>query len=315
MKALVFDSGLRLADLAPPERRPGEVLIRVTKAGICSTDHEITRGYMPGFHGILGHEFLGIAMDADDRSIVGCRVSAEINCGCGACDFCRLGMGRHCPDRTVIGIQGRSGSFAEFIAVPKENVVAVPHAVPDLTAIFVEPLAAALEICDQIPLENRKVLLLGDGKLGLLIAMVLSAVGCDSLVIGKHAENLDKIDGPRITTGLLADFTKKQFDVVIEASGNPEAFPLALECVKPRGTLVLKSTYAHGLSFNPSPIVVNEITVVGSRCGRFSGALAFMEKFRPNFSPMIAREFLFDRALEGFEFSQGPGVLKVVLTF
>ncbi len=236
MKALLFDGSLRLADVPSPVQRPGEVLIRVTKAGICNTDHEITRGYVTGFRGILGHEFLGIVADAGDRSLVGGRVSAEINCGCGTCDFCSRGMARHCPNRTVIGIQSHSGAFAEFIAVPKENVVTIPHTIPDTTAIFVEPLAAALEIREQVDLTKKTVLLLGDGKLGLLIANVLSTAGCDCLVVGKHASNLDMIGRLGIKTALLENFQKKQFNVVIEASGNPDAFPLALECVEPRGT-------------------------------------------------------------------------------
>jgi threonine dehydrogenase-like Zn-dependent dehydrogenase len=315
MKALVFDGSLRLTNVPVPERRRGEVLIRVTKAGICNTDHEITKGYMTGFKGILGHEFIGIAEDADDTSLVGKRVSAEINFSCNKCDYCAQGLGRHCPERTVLGILSQCGAFAQYVTVPSGNVVTIPDNVPDATAVFIEPLAAALEIFDQISLEGKSVLLIGDGKLGLLLAHTVRMSHCELLVLGRHKKNLDLLAKLGVKTSLMKDFSKKQFEVVIEASGNPSAFPLAVECVKPRGSIVLKSTYAENLSFNPSPLVVNEITLIGSRCGLFSNALKFMETFTPDFSGLISKEFNIDDALNAFEYSKKPGVLKVLLNF
>lgn len=317
MKALVFDGTLRLADVPVPTRKAGEVLIRVAKAGICNTDHEIVKGYMAPFSGVLGHEFIGIVSDADDPERVGRRVSAEINCGCNKCEYCARGLARHCPHRTVIGIQNRDGAFAEFIAVPAENVLEIPGPIPDSTAVFIEPLSAALEIGEQVSLAGKSVLVIGDGKLGLLIAHVLLKSGCDFLVAGRHEGNLSLLSRLGIRTVLAQDLAaaKRRFDVVIEASGNPDAFPLALGRVRPRGTLVLKSTYADVRSFNPGPLVVDEITVVGSRCGRFVDALSFMRKYAPDFSGLISREFTFHDAMEAFAYSQVPGVRKVVVSF
>jgi threonine dehydrogenase-like Zn-dependent dehydrogenase len=313
MKALVFYKTLSLADVAVPVRQNGEVLIRVTKAGICATDHEIVKGYMAGFNGVLGHEFLGIVAEADDPDLAGRRVSAEINFPCNKCEYCSRGLARHCPHRTVLGIQNRDGACAEYVTAPVGNVFAIPPSIPDSTAIFVEPLAAALAIKEQVPLENKSVLLIGDGKLGFLIAHVLQKSACDCLVAGNHRENLSLLSRLGIKTVLSQELTEEKFDVVIEASGNPAAFTRALGRVKPRGTMVLKSTYASTLSFNPSPLVVDEINLIGSRCGRFGDALRFMQAHSPDFSGLISREFPFDKALEAFEYSKQPGVLKVIL--
>lgn len=314
MKAVVFDKTLVLVDVPVPVCKAGEVLIRVAKAGICNTDHEILQGYIPGFKGILGHEFIGTVRDAFDTSLVGKRVTAEINCGCNACDYCRRGMQRHCPDRTVIGIDSRDGAFAEYIAVPAENVVEIPADIPDDDAIFIEPLSAALEICEQISIENKSVLVLGDGKLGLLIAHVLSRKQCDLLVAGKHREKLDLLKPLGVPTVLVSGLEKKRFDVVIEASGNPSGFSLSMECVRPRGVIVLKSTYAQAFMFNPGPLVVNEVTCVGSRCGRFPEALRFIKAYKPDFSSLISAQFDLRDALAAFEYSKRPNVLKVVIT-
>jgi 2-desacetyl-2-hydroxyethyl bacteriochlorophyllide A dehydrogenase len=313
MKALVFDGTLRLASVPVPAATKDEVLIRVTLAGICNTDHEIVAGYMPGFKGILGHEFLGIVEKAGDKKLAGKRVTAEINCGCGTCEYCKNGMERHCPNRTVIGIKDRDGAFAEYICVPAKNVVTIPDSVPDASAVFIEPLAAALEIKEQVSLEHKNVLLIGDGKLGILIAHVLSTANCEATAIGNHQEKLGMIGKLGVKTMLSNQFQRKQFDIVVEASGNPDAFSLAVECTKPHGTLVLKSTYARDLTFNPSPFVVNEITVVGSRCGRFSDALQYLELYKPDFSWMISKEFSIEDGMEAFEYSKKPWVLKVIL--
>jgi Threonine dehydrogenase and related Zn-dependent dehydrogenases len=314
MKALVFDGKLHVDDVPVPRPGPGETLIKVVCAGICNTDLEITRGYMPGFKGILGHEFIGIVEGAVDKTLIGRRATAEINCACGACEFCKQGLGRHCVNRTVLGIANRSGAFAEYVAVPRENVVEIPPEIADSDALFIEPLAAALEILDQVALSPEKsVLLLGDGKLALLIALAVQSCGCSLLVVGKHSEKLLFFENLGIATVLLNDFKKSSFDVVIEASGNPSAFALGLACVKPRGVFVLKSTYATDFPFNPAIVVVNEITFVGSRCGVFRKAIDFMLSRTPPLHEFISAEFPINQALKAFEYSQRPDALKVVL--
>jgi threonine dehydrogenase-like Zn-dependent dehydrogenase len=314
MKAVIFDGQLHVDDVPIPQREPGEALIKVTGAGICNTDIEITRGYIPGFKGILGHEFIGFVEAADDKAIVGQRVTAEINFACGKCEFCRQDLGRHCVNRTVLGIVNRNGAFAEYVVVPRENVVEIPAEIADDDALFIEPLAAALEILDQVSLSPASsVLLLGDGKLALLIALSLQTCGCAFLVVGKHTEKLSFFKNLGIETVLLNDFKKSRFDVVIEASGNPSAFAFGLECVKPRGKFVLKSTYAKNFPFNPAPIVVNEITLIGSRCGVFYKAMEFMLDHDPPLHEFISAEFPIDQAIAAFEYSKRPDALKVAL--
>ncbi len=315
MKAVVFDGTLHLCDLERPKRLPGEVLIRVATAGICNTDHEIMREYVPGFSGILGHEFFGYVEESDDDSLEGRRVTAEINISCGECEFCRKGLGRHCAARTVMGIVGRGGAMAEYVAVPRQNVVEIPDTISDQAAILIEPLAAAVEILEQIDIgKGISVLLLGDGKLAQLIALVLGKTSCTLTAVGKHDHKLGlmKKNADAVTIPLGA-FRPSAFDVVIEASGSPSAFDLGLSCVKPRGIFVLKSTYAGGFNFNPASVVVNEITIIGSRCGRFADAIGFLERYRPDLGDLISAEFPIEKALEAFEYSRRPETLKVVL--
>lgn len=314
MLAVVFDGSLAIKQVPKPQRTENEVLIRVSLAGICNTDHEIIRGYVPGFNGILGHEFIGIVEEADDPAITGKRCTAEINFACGTCPYCRAGLQRHCPNRSVMGIINRNGAFAQYITVPKENLTIIPDSIPDKQAIFIEPLAAALEILDQVNIsQSSKVLLLGDGKLGLLIGHVLAAVGCELTVVGKHAEKLGHLKYDHITTVLQDDFKNGLYDVVIEATGNAEAFDMAVANVRPRGTIVLKSTYAGEVQFNLSPVVVNEITIIGSRCGIFSKSVDFLLTHQVSFEDMISAEYPLENALEAFEFSKSPGALKVLL--
>lgn len=315
MKALFCSKGtLRLQNCEKPVRRPGEVLIRVSRAGICSTDLEIVKGYVPGFSGIPGHEFFGHVEAADDASLIGKRVTAEINCACGSCDFCRSGLRRHCPNRTVLGIVDRSGAFAEYIAVPQENAVVIPDEIPESSALLIEPLAAACEILEQITIgKEQPVLLVGDGRLAQLIGCVFLANGIPCTVAGKHAAKLAHLERRGARTFLLDKFTRSPFAVVIESSGNASGFDLALACVKPRGTIVLKSTYAGGIQFNPSSVVVNEITLVGSRCGTFSEALRFLRKYKPDLSYMISARYPFSRVVQAFEKSKEKDVLKVIL--
>lgn len=314
MNAVIFDGKLRIDKVPIPKRNRNEVLIKVTKAGICDTDHEIIKGYVPGFKGILGHEFIGNVEEANDISLIGKRCTAEINFSCGMCEYCQSGLGRHCYERTVLGIINQNGAFAEYVAVPEKNVVRIPEKISDNRAIFIEPLAAALEILEQIRIDkDAKVLLLGDGKLGLLIGYVLSSLGCDATIVGKHQQKLSFLDNYNIKTALLSDFHDGKFDIVIEATGNPSAFNKALCNVKPRGTVILKSTYADSFNFNPSDIVVNETAIIGSRCGRFTDAIDFILKYNIPLEKLISKEMGLKDALEAFDYSSKPDTLKVIL--
>ncbi len=316
MRSIYFDKTLACREVQRPVPHKNEALIRVDYAGICNTDIEITRGYVPGFSGIPGHEFIGRVETApgDDR-LLGKRVTAEINCACGGCPFCAQGLGRHCPNRTVIGIDKRNGAFADYIAVPAGNVVPVPDAISDDNALFIEPLAAALEIQEQIAVPpESEVLVIGDGKLAHLIALTLSVTGCRLLLFGKHQWKVRLLCDRGITAsidrGLLAG---RQFDIVVEASGSPDGFREGFQLVKPRGTLVLKSTFAQSFPFNPAAVVVNEITLLGSRCGRFDRAVDFLQKNRIDLSYLISRRFPLADGVAAFEAAQRPDVLKVII--
>ncbi|MBI3814203.1 MAG: alcohol dehydrogenase catalytic domain-containing protein [Nitrospinae bacterium] len=323
MKAVIFDGTLKVCDVKQPKRGKDEVLIKVSHASICNTDHEIMKGYIPNFKGILGHEFFGFVVDADDKKYIGNRVTGEINIACGGCELCKKGLGRHCPHRSVLGIQNKDGAFAEFVTLPLKNVVEIPPDIPDSHAIFIEPLAAALEILEQVTItQDHSVLLIGDGKLALLIAYVLQSIGCNLTVVGKHPHKLKLLEKSGIKTTLFnppsPPFNKGgkggvKFDIVVEASGNPSGFNLGLECVKPRGILVLKSTYAAPFNFNPFSIVVNEITVVGSRCGRFEKAIHFLQTHKLPFEKLISSVFDLKDAPAAFKFSARHESLKVLL--
>lgn len=314
MKALVFDEKLHVEERAVPERLPGQVLIRVCLAGICNTDHEIVRGYVPGFNGVLGHEFVGRIADADDFSLLGRRATAEINCACGVCAFCLKGHARHCPQRSVLGIINRDGAMAEYVVVPRDNLVLLPDALSDQEALFIEPLAAACAILEQVNLTaDHKVLLLGDGKLAILIAFVLLSTGCRLTVVGKHQEKLNLLAGRRLSLVRLDQFRPEAHDLVVEATGRAEGFALAMDCVRPRGTVVVKSTYAGTLAWNPTALVVNELTILGSRCGRFKDALAYLEKEALPVARMISGVFPLAQAVEAFRASEAPETFKVLL--
>lgn len=315
MTACVLDGVPRTLTVPKPRRGAGEVLIRVTLAGICNTDLEIARGYVPGFRGIPGHEFVGVVEEADDAELVGRRVTAEINCACGRCAWCRGGLGRHCPDRTVIGIIDRPGCFARYIAVPRENIVVLPETIPDRQAVFIEPMAAALEILDQVAIdEAMEVLVLGDGKLGQLVARALASTGCRLTVVGRHSRKLELLSDLGARTVRAGDFSDGRYDVVVEATGRATVLDRAVANTRPRGTLVLKSTYAAGSPVNLSPIVVDEITVVGSRCGRFEAAVAFIAKHHPPLEALIEGSYDLADAPRALEEATRSGKLKVVLT-
>jgi threonine dehydrogenase-like Zn-dependent dehydrogenase len=312
MRALVFDGGLSCqADRPVPEPAPGEARIRVRLAGICATDLAITRGYM-GFAGVLGHEFVG-AVDAGPAEWLGRRVVGEINAACGRCATCARGLGRHCPDRTVLGIQGRDGAFAEYLILPVGNLHPVPDAVPDAAAVFVEPLAAAFRIREQVqPQTEDAVQVLGDGRLGLLIAQVLAATGCRLTLVGRHPAKLALAREWGIETADTS-VNLPPADLVVDATGAPDGLVHAIARVRPCGTVVLKTTCAESPPFNPAPLVIHEVTVIGSRCGPFPPALAALASGSVRVAPLVAATYPLTDGAEAFAHAARPGVLKVLL--
>jgi len=314
MKALRFEQGeLKLAhDIAVP-RRAGEALVRMTLAGICNTDLEIVRGYA-GFCGTLGHEFVGIVEESPDRSQIGTRVVGEINAGCGACSLCKSGDPRHCPQRTVLGIANRDGAFAEYLSLPHRNLLEVPGKIPDRAAVFVEPLAAACQILGQVEITpTHRVIALGDGKLGQLIARVLATTGCQLTLVGKHPDKLKLAAVAGIETALVQTGVAGGADVVVEATGSPAGMKLALDLVRPGGTIVLKSTFWEKAEIDTSRVVVNEISLIGSRCGRFAKAIELLSRGAGDLSALITQEFPLSMGIEAFRRASSPGVLKVLL--
>lgn len=321
MKAIVFDKELKLVnDYKKPVPQKGEALVRVTLAGICNTDFEITKGYM-GYVGVLGHEAVGVVeeINDDDKSLLGKRVVAEISYGCKKhdCPYCAEKLYRHCPDRHTLGIWRKDGVFAEYFTMPLETLFEVPENVPDEQAVFVEPLAAACEITEQLHIKPmEKVIVLGDGKLGLITALTLNAQNYDVTLVGKHENKLDIAKAQGVKTKLLSDLkVEKIYDVVVEATGSISGFETALALTKPRGVLVLKSTVASSKEFNLAPIVIDEITVLGSRCGQFPPALRLLASEKVDFSPLISAKFKADDAIEAFEKNKEKNTLKVLIEF
>jgi threonine dehydrogenase-like Zn-dependent dehydrogenase len=314
MNALRFaNQQLLLADIPPPHRAD-EALVRVTTAGICNTDLEIVRGYA-NFSGTLGHEFVGIVEASPDASQIGCRVVGEINAGCGQCELCQAGDPRHCLRRTVLGIVGRDGAFAEYLNLPAVNLRKVPDAISDRQAVFTEPLAAACAILEQVTITpQHRVAVIGDGKLGQLIARVLATTNCELVLIGKHAEKLQLAAAAGIATQALKDLrVEPGFDFVVEASGAAAGFELALALVKLRGAIILKSTFHGAVSLDTARIVVDEIRIIGSRCGRFDQALALLAAGQVNVEPLIAAEYPLREGLAAMQHAGSAGTLKVLL--
>ena len=314
MQALWLEGG-RLTlrrDLPRPDPPDGEALIRVVRAGICNTDIELTRGYYP-FRGVLGHEFVGV-VDRGPRDLVGRRVVGEINAVCGSCRACRSGRRTHCERRSVLGIVARHGAFAEYLTLPIENLHLIPEAIATDAAVFVEPLAAALEIGEQVPItSDQRVLVVGDGKLGQLVAQTLALTGCQLRVVGHHDSKRALLAARRIASVPEEAVEPQSYDVAVECSGSPTGFATARRAVRARGTLVLKSTYAGALTLDASAVVVDEITLVGSRCGPFPKALALLAGARVEVSPLVQARYPLDQALAAFEHAQRPGTLKVLL--
>lgn len=316
MRALrVTDRGTSIVDV--PEPVPaGEALVRVTLSGLCNTDLEIARGYA-GFRGTLGHEFVGVIENAGGGALAaGTRVVGEINAGCGVCVRCAAGDPRHCPSRTVLGIVGRDGAHADVLRLPARNLLAVPPGISDAQAVFVEPLAAAAGVLERCPYESgMRVAVIGDGKLGLLCALALHARGVAPLLVGKHASKL-AIAGTRgVETASIDDARARGrvFDIVIEASGGASGFALALDLLVPQGALVLKSTFAGTTPVDAARIVVEEIRVIGSRCGRFSPALALLDAGLVAVEPLVTDVLDLRDGEAAMRRAAEPGVLKVLL--
>jgi len=315
MRALLFDQTLSFRPrYAEPKAGDGDTLIRVRQAGLCATDIEITRGYM-GFAGVLGHEFVGVVEESADKAWIGKRVVGEINVVCGRCDLCVSGLSNHCRNRTVLGIVNRDGAFADYVRLPAVNLHEVPAGVEDDQAVFAEPLAAAFQILKQVKLDNRKwVTVVGDGRLGLLCAQVLRNAGCPVRVIGKHADKLRLCDQWGIRSRALADITPRHDqEVVVDCTGSAAGLELAMQLVRPRGTIVLKSTFAEGKPLNLATIVIDEINVVGSRCGPFKEALKALAEKSVDVTSMIHKRMKIEQGVEAMELAGKPGVLKVVL--
>ncbi len=313
MRALRFDGTPRVVDIEPPAPAPGEARIRVRRAGICSTDLEICRGYMR-FSGTLGHELVGEVIESPDASWIGRRVTGEINLGCGHCARCLAGLSRHCATRTVLGILGKDGCFAEELTLPLANLHAVPEGLSDELAVFTEPLAAAFEILEQIAVPpNARVAVLGDGKLGTLVALVLAQTGAELTVIGKHADKLARIAPHVSRTVIHGDAIDGEFDIVVEATGSPSGFEAARGLLRPRGTMVLKSTFHGALELDTAPLVIDEITLVGSRCGPFPPALRALASSRIDPSPLIEASYPLSDGVRALERAAEPGVAKVQL--
>lgn len=314
MKALVFDGSLRFdANRAKASPAEGDVLVQVSLAGICATDLEIVNGYS-GFRGVPGHEFVGIVAQGS-ADLLGRRVVAEINCVCGRCDMCTSGLAKHCRRRSVIGIVGRDGTFAEFVAVPRRNCHVLPDSISDEEAVFVEPLAAAIQITQQLRFEPRmRVAVLGSGRLGLLVAQVLAGTGCGPTVIGRNPRTLELADRKGIRSQLVGEIRRhNEFDVVVDCTGSVEGLPIALNLVRPRGTIVMKTTCASKLTLDASPIVVNEVSLVGSRCGPFPDAISALLRHQVDVASLITRRYPVSRGVDAFEDARSPETLKVLL--
>ena len=321
MRAIVLDGG-KLSprnDYPDPTPRDGEVLVRVLRAGVCETDLQLIRGYM-GFSGVLGHEFVGVA---ESGPLKGRRVVGEINCSCWTCETCKAGAPSHCPNRTVLGILNHAGAFADFIAVPQKNLHEVPDSMPTDVAVFTEPVAAAFQIPTQMTIHRLDlIIVLGDGRLGNLCAQVLAHLSKDVTVIGKHPEKLALLNRPpeggryggEIKTRLLADVEPdRSADIVVDCTGSPTGLPTALTLVSPRGTIVLKTTVAGEQTLALAPVVIDEVTILGSRCGPFDRALTALDSGEVRVLPMISARYGLDQGVDAIGHARTKTSLKVLI--
>lgn len=314
MLALVFDDVLHLAEVDPPIPEPHDAVVRVHRAGICGTDLAILRGYAD-VRGVLGHEFVGEVVEAEMApQWIGRRVVAEINVACGSCDRCRSGLENHCSRREVVGVRGRDGAMTEEVVVPVSNLHEIPDALHDDAAVFVEPLAAAFRVIEQLDIDaSTRVGVWGDGRLGLLIAMAMATTECALTVVGRHPRKLDLVRHTGATLRSSEDVMRSDFDVVVDATGSRGGFADAFRHVRPGGTVVVKSTLAEPLALDPTRLVVDEIAVLGSRCGPFEPAIAALAAGTIDPRPLVEMVYPLRHGLEAFEHASRPGALKVLL--
>ena len=314
MKAVYFDGEKMTFDDNFPESNPSEVLVKVNLAGICGTDLEILDGYM-AYDGILGHEFVGIVEKSENPALIGKRVVGEINVGCGICSSCEHGMERHCPNRTVLGILKRNGAFAEFLSLPEKNLHIIPDSITDEQAVFIEPLAAAFEIKEQVKLEPQwNIAVVGDGRLGQLIAQVLKLSCSDVTCFGRHQNKLQSLEKLKIKTKIgIEPSDEYAFDLVVEATGNNSGFADTMKLIKPRGTVILKSTIASRENLDLTPTVVNEITLVGSRCGLFKPAIDALAAGMITIDDMVDSTYPLEKFQDAITHAKQPNTLKVFL--
>ena len=314
MLAIRLEKGIVQVREQPRPRRPeGFALIRLLQGGICNTDLELQRGYY-NFHGTPGHEFVGEVVAADSPDLVGERVVGEINLACGVCEWCVQGLGRHCPRRTVLGIVKHPGAFRELLTLPERNLHRVPRGIPTEHAVFVEPLAAACEILDQVRIPaGDRVAVLGDGKLGLLVGQVLKAHGADVHQYGRHKEKLKIATQAGIDARVARKLPRAGYRWVVDATGSSDGLREAVQMTQPRGTVVMKSTVHGTIAIDSAPVIVNEITLVGSRCGRFEPALRLLRMKKVNVDSLISEILPLKDAPRAFRRAATPGVLKVLL--
>ncbi len=315
MKAVILkERRISVEEVPLPSMKEGEALIKVTKAGICNTDLEMIKGYMD-FEGILGHEFMGRVVEAPVKDWIGKRVVGEINISCHKCEMCRAGYPKHCSSRRVLGIQGKDGVFTEFVTLPLSNLHSVSSELSDMEAVFVEPLAAALEILDQVQIsKEHEVLVLGDGKLGLLIAQVVRTQAQEVFCVGHHPRKLAILQRKGIRTSLNNCDRYLKFDIIVEATGNPKGISEALNRIKPRGKIVIKSTFVGESEIDISRMVIDEIQLLGSRCGPFKRALDFLKSKLVDVRDMVDGDYPLEEAQEAFELAKKPETIKVFLT-
>jgi alcohol dehydrogenase len=315
MAAAVFNGKLMyVRDYPLPEPKPGWAMIRVQMAGICKTDMEIMKGYL-GFKGVMGHEFVGLVDRCNDPTFIGKRVVGEINAACGKCAWCAKGLGRHCPHRTTLGIVNHDGCMAEFCTLPLKNLFVVPEQISEERAVLTEPLSAACEILEQLTIRGtERIVVLGDGRLGILCAWVLATAAPDVTIVGHHPEKLSLARWRGIPTALSTDQIAPGADIVVEATGTGQGIVQAMALCRSRGTIVLKSTVAIQGDVNLAPIVINEQTILGSRCGKFEDGLAMMQNF-PDMplEKMITGRCPLEKVEEAFVCAQQKDALKILL--
>ena len=316
MIAVHLDAGAAtIRDVPRPERPEGFALIRLIQAGICNTDLELQRGYY-GFSGTPGHEFVGEVVDADSKQLIGKRVVGEINLACGSCSWCLRGMGRHCPTRSVLGIVRHPGAFREFLTLPESNLHVVPDSLPNEVAVFTEPVAAACEILDQVQIPcSSPIAVLGDGKLGLLVAQVLQANGYPVHQFGRHPEKLRIAAKAGVTTEIRGEhLPEAEYQWVVNATGSQAGLHSAIRMVRPRGTVIMKSTVHGEIPIDTAPVIVSEITLVGSRCGRFEPALELLRLGAIDVTSMISERMPLSSAPAAFDRAAQRGAMKVLLS-